>query len=156
MDHESAKLKLFEFIDGELAGEEADQVRNHVATCPECSVDAQFWKGASQSFRSDFVFPVPLGFSDRIMARIRESHSPKTAGSWLTDLLSLPRWETLAAAASLLLVFSDFIADRAQVYRSLGEEPAAILYNSKSAEQELVLGREIGREDLLAEAGFDE
>src|SRR4051812_25425715 len=111
MDHDNLKLKLFEFIDGELSGAEAAGMASHLEACPDCRADADLWMSVRQNFKSGFDLSPSYGFADRVLNRIRANSEKR---SFLADWLGLPRWEILASAASLLMVLSYFLADQAQ------------------------------------------
>ena len=156
MDHESMKIKLFELLDGELGREEADQVAKHLEICPNCRIEAQEWKSARQTFRSGFAFSVPMGFSDRVMRKIREREvfTLKPLRSFLLDFISLPRWEVLAASATFFVVLSYFMIHSAHVSKIGSENPITLVYNSQGPEQTLILRKEIDKESLFQMA-FD-
>jgi anti-sigma factor RsiW len=89
--------QLMSLLRGELAAEEARELRARMRREPELAADyrrlEQTWNGLELPPSS----PVPPGFTSRVMARVR---SERTSGS--LSWASAPTWVRATAAASLV------------------------------------------------------
>src|SRR5262245_8324708 len=82
-------------VDEELAPEEADRVRAHVASCAECTRTLESQKGLSRLLQDNLVrYEAP----DVLKARIRSALSAESAVSDAGRPSGLRRWVGLAAA----------------------------------------------------------
>ena len=93
------------FLDGELGREQKTELQAHMAVCPEC-----------QRFFDDLVAihealmdadgeetPVPEGFADQVMARVRETRQD-AAEAVPEKVIRFPHWRRWAAMAACCAV----------------------------------------------------
>ena len=93
------------FLDGELGREQKAELQAHMAVCPEC-----------QRFFDDLVaihealmdadgeeVPVPEGFADQVMARVRETRQD-AAEAAPAKVIRFPHWRRWAAMAACCAV----------------------------------------------------
>jgi anti-sigma factor RsiW len=88
---------LMRLLHGELPAEEARELRARMWREPELAEDYRRLERTWSGLELPPAAPVPLGFTGRIMARVR---GEKAAGS--LSWASAPRWVRVTAAASLV------------------------------------------------------
>ncbi len=95
------------YVDGELSGEEAARVRNHVAECPGCRTYVEGALAIRAAFPDVEETAVPEGFAEGVMAAVRKSEerrqeeavtATRKNGYWKRVLLPL------AACFALVLI----------------------------------------------------
>lgn len=121
---EGYEVWISAFLDGELSGEERTELMAHMTDCRRC-----------QQYFNDLVAihdaldreeaPVPEGFADRVMARVRETEQERPQKT-----ISFPHWRqwtALAACCALALLglwsFRSAKGDRAAQDISLASIP---------------------------------
>ncbi len=142
MDHAVLKEKVFALYDGELSGEERQQVGAHLQECAECRGRVERWTAVAKVF---FKEPRPLAsefFVQRVMDRIGLLNRPRPALQWNIAW----RWlvPALGATAALLLMLNQ-PAQRAVSIETLllgnTEEPVSwMLLSDQKPTKEEVLG----------------
>lgn len=90
------------YVDGELSEEEAARVREHLESCPGCRRYVDEALAIRAAFPGVEDTPVPEGFSEGVMAAVRELEEKKTAGHrrvyWQKVLLPLAACFALVVA----------------------------------------------------------
>lgn len=77
MKCEYCREKLWEFLDGTLPEEEAQELRAHLTECPACAEEAKLVKDLSCTLRDLPEEELPEGFHDELMLKLsRESKLP--------------------------------------------------------------------------------
>jgi len=104
MKHDKIQTKLLLWLDGDLAPAEADEVRRHIAECPDCAARsaalAVAWGVAKRSPR---VKP-DSGLRARILAEVERAERPQGwLAVWLAAIAQV-RFQAATAAAVLLCV----------------------------------------------------
>ena len=96
-NHETYAALLDAFIDGELSEREAEQVRAHLASCPECQAYVSDAFAMREAFPDVEETVVPDGFEERVMSAL-----PPRQISWRAQWkkVVLP----LAACAAVVLL----------------------------------------------------
>ena len=150
MDHNTFKSRLYEFYDGELAGEEAQIFSKHLSSCRQCQSEIKLWKSASQAFFKKPEVQVLSGFSQRVMNKIlqKTEKGRKSQRISILDYLALPQWEMITAFSVAVFIFSYFSVHYLKQERTAAN-PMAWVYNQAGAEQWLLSRKEIGKEDLV-------
>lgn len=90
------ELLISAFLDGELSGEERVELTDHLTVCPKCQQYFNDLAAMHDAFDRDEV-PVPEGFAQGVMARVRET--PQSGKG-----IRFPhwrRWTALAACCAL-------------------------------------------------------
>ena len=95
------------FIDGELVGDEAARVREHLACCPACAA----YVGDAMAIRAAFndidEIEVPDGLADGVMAAIRAHAVPqKKKNQWVKVAASLAACALIVFTAVRVMPFS--------------------------------------------------
>lgn len=95
------------FIDGELAGDEAARVREHLASCPACAAYAADAMAIRAAFGDIDETEVPEGLADGVMAAIRAHAVPqKKKTQWVKAAASLAACALIVFAAVRVMPFS--------------------------------------------------
>lgn len=95
------------FIDGELAGDEAARVREHLASCPACAAYAADAMAIRAAFGDMDETEVPEGLADGVMATIRAHAVPqKKKNQWVKVAASLAACALIVFAAVRVMPFS--------------------------------------------------
>lgn len=95
------------FIDGELAGDEAARVREHLASCPACAAYAADAMAIRAAFGDMDETEVPEGLADGVMATIRAHAVPqKKKNRWVKVAASLAACALIVFAAVRVMPFS--------------------------------------------------
>lgn len=95
------------FIDGELAGDEAARVREHLASCPACAAYAADAMAIRAAFGDIDETEVPEGLADGVMAAIRAHAVPqKKKNQWVKAAASLAACALIVFAAVRVMPFS--------------------------------------------------
>jgi len=102
MDCRDLRETISAFVDGEIPAEEAERVREHIASCPECRAVEARMRSLGDGVRQ-LRPPVPDGFRNAVFARL------ESEGALPPKRKAAPaRWRRaavpLAAAAALALV----------------------------------------------------
>jgi anti-sigma factor RsiW len=95
------KLQLLRLLQGELPPERASGLRERLAREPELAAAWRRLESAWEGLTPPPAAPVPLGFSGRVMARVREQAAgvpPGNAISWA----AAPTWVRATCAAALV------------------------------------------------------
>jgi anti-sigma factor RsiW len=94
---EEARPLLEAYVDGELEAAAREQLRAHLALCPECEAEAAALLRLAAAFRAAApTHPMP----EAVRARIRTAVRREAAAS---EPAAAPAWRAVAYAASLLL-----------------------------------------------------
>jgi anti-sigma factor RsiW len=102
MNCKSVQTYLSAYLDGELAGPESLQVREHLGCCRECQTEEHQLRSLKSLLRSLPSFQPSAGFEDRLVATVISKREQ-------VSLLSMRfnwRWLGGLAAASVLAVFA--------------------------------------------------
>ena len=95
------------FIDGELVGDEAARVREHLACCPACAAYAADAMAIRAAFEDIDEIEVPDGLADGVMAAIRAHAVPqKKKNQWVKAAASLAACALIVFAAVRVMPFS--------------------------------------------------
>ena len=65
------------YVDGELAAGEAERVRTHLETCPDCRAYVDDALAIRAAFPTVEETPVPEGFAESILARLGDAPAPQ-------------------------------------------------------------------------------
>ena len=87
------------FLDGELSAEDRAGVAEHLASCPACQQYFDDLVAMHDAFDRIEEVPAPDGFTERIMAQVRET--PQAEGK---KTIPVPRWRRWAALAACCAV----------------------------------------------------
>lgn len=94
------------FIDGELAGDEAARVREHLASCPACAAYVADAMAIRAAFGDIDETQVPEGLADGVMAVIRAHAVPQKKNSqWVKVAASLAACAVIVFAAVRVMPF---------------------------------------------------
>lgn len=85
--------------DGELSDEEERELEEHLAACPDCRAAGAQLAALRDAFPELEEVPVPEGFAQGVMDRIRAEASPK-----VIPLFKRPQFRALAGLAACLVV----------------------------------------------------
>lgn len=92
---EKYELLISAFLDGELSEAERADVAEHLADCPGCQRYFDDLVAMHDAFGQEEEVPVPEGFAEGIMARVRET--PQRGEK---KVLPFPHWKRWAALAA--------------------------------------------------------
>ena len=149
------------FVDGELSPDEMARVQAHLDGCPACRAYVDDALAIRAAFPDAEDTPVPDGFSESVMARIRaETVSQKRKNRpWLKALASL------AACCAIVLLAAPMFAHGSKTEAAPAEAPAAAADTAASTERamEFALTEEApagesaeeSREDLASSKLYD-
>ena len=155
------------FIDGELSPEEMARVQAHLDECPACRAYVDDALAIRASFPDAEDTPVPDGFAESVMARIRAEAASqaeaapqkKTSRPWLKALASL------AACCAIVLLAAPMFSHSSKTEAAPAEAPAAAADTAASTERamEFALTEEApagesaeeSREDLASSKLYD-
>ena len=87
------------FLDGELSAEDRAKAAEHLASCPACQQYFDDLVAMHDAFDQIEDVPVPEGFAEQIMARVRET--PRAEAK---KIIPIPRWRRWAALAACCAV----------------------------------------------------
>lgn len=88
------------FLDGELSGTEQAELREHMAGCRRCQQYFDDLVAIHEALDQGDEVPVPEGFEDRIMARVRETAQEGRPAK----MIRFPQWRRWAALAACCAV----------------------------------------------------
>ena len=149
------------FVDGELSPDEMARVQAHLDACPACRAYVDDAMAIRAAFPDAEDTPVPDGFSESVMARIRaETVSQKRKNRpWLKALASL------AACCAIVLLAAPMFSHSSKTEAAPAEAPAAAADTAASTERamEFALTEEApagesaeeSREDLASSKLYD-
>ena len=114
--HAEVRSRLSPFMDGELSGNEAAEIRSHLAGCAECREAEVRLATLRREVRGALPNPaVPAGLADRVRATIRSDGAPARRVP--------PRWvHVWAIAASIAVVVAAGLGYQAGRARSAIED----------------------------------
>ena len=117
------------FVDGELSPDEMARVQAHLDACPACRAYVDDALAIRAAFPDAEDTPVPDGFSESVMARIRaETVSQKRKNRpWLKALASL------AACCAIVLLAAPMFAHGSKTEAAPAEAPAAAAASTERA-----------------------
>ena len=117
------------FVDGELSPDEMARVQAHLDGCPACRAYVDDALAIRAAFPDAEDTPVPDGFSESVMARIRaETVSQKRKNrSWLKALASL------AACCAIVLLAAPMFSHGSKTEAAPAEAPAAAAASTERA-----------------------
>ena len=117
------------FVDGELSPDEMARVQAHLDACPACRAYVDDAMAIRATFPDAEDTPVPDGFSESVMARIRaETVSQKRKNRpWLKALASL------AACCAIVLLAAPMFAHGSKTEAAPAEAPAAAAASTERA-----------------------
>lgn len=87
------------FLDGELSGAEQAELRRHMAGCRRCQQYFDDLVAIHEALDQEDEVPVPEGFEERLMARMRETAQERPA-----KVIRFPQWRRWAALAACCAV----------------------------------------------------
>ena len=90
---------ISDFLDGELSAEDRAEVAEHLASCPACQQYFDDLVAMHDAFDQIEEAPVPDGFAEQIMARVRET--PQTEEKKVIPFPHWRRWAALAACCAI-------------------------------------------------------
>lgn len=90
---------ISDFLDGELSAEDRAEVAEHLASCPACQQYFDDLVAMHDAFDQIEEVPVPDGFAEQIMARVRET--PQTEEKKVIPFPHWRRWAALAACCAI-------------------------------------------------------
>ena len=103
---EADKVQLLRLLHGELPPERASALRQRLVREPELAAAWRRLESAWERLAPPPPTPVPLGFSGRVMARVRERAAGPaplgTAGGPAVTWAAAPTWVRASCAAALL------------------------------------------------------
>lgn len=102
MKCKKARQNIILYLYDELTDKEKNQLKAHLAECPECAKELEETRRALNLVNEAEPDELPEGSWDQCWEEIRSGISPKSKKSFLS--LPIPRWA--AAAASVLFVFA--------------------------------------------------
>ena len=155
------------FVDGELSPDEIARVQAHLDACPACRAYGDDALAIRASFPDAEDTPVPDGFAESVMARIRAEAASqaeaapqkKTSRPWLKALASL------AACCAIVLLAAPMFSHSSKTEAAPAEAPAAAADTAASTERamEFALTEEApagesaeeSREDLASSKLYD-
>ena len=155
------------FVDGELSPGEMARVQAHLDECPACRAYVDDALAIRASFPDAEDTPVPDGFAESVMARIRAEAASqaeaapqkKTSRPWLKALASL------AACCAIVLLAAPMFSHSSKTEAAPAEAPAAAADTAASTERamEFALTEEApagesaeeSREDLASSKLYD-
>ena len=155
------------FVDGELSPDEMARVQAHLDGCPACRASVDDALAIRASFPDAEDTPVPDGFAESVMARIRAEAASqaeaapqkKTSRPWLKALASL------AACCAIVLLAAPMFSHSSKTEAAPAEAPAAAADTAASTERamEFALTEEApagesaeeSREDLASSKLYD-
>ena len=155
------------FVDGELSPDEMARVQAHLDECPACRAYVDDALAIRASFPDAEDTPVPDGFAESVMARIRAEAASqaeaapqkKTSRPWLKALASL------AACCAIVLLAAPMFPHSPKTEAAPAEAPAAAADTAASTERamEFALTEEApagesaeeSREDLASSKLYD-
>lgn len=118
------RLDISAFVDGQLAAEKSEQIRQHLNSCTECRDFHSDLLAAHEVFEraGQLRLDPPAHLWTRIEARLREKEAAPTLGRRLAALLTAPRYG-YATAVTMLVVSLFLVANRQDelARRSLAE-----------------------------------
>ena len=104
---------LEEFIDGELAGDDLEQVNNHLVICQRCSSQLESMTAEMEVYaRYDRELEIAPSMWQAIAARTVsesravDSHSPRGFSEWFTGLFTAPRFRYAFSGALAVAVIA--------------------------------------------------
>ena len=117
------------FVDGELSPDEMARVQAHLDGCPACRAYVDDALAIRAAFPDAEDTPVPDGFSESVMARIRaETVSQKRKNRpWLKALASL------AACCAIVLLAAPMFSHGSKTEAAPAEAPAAAAASTERA-----------------------
>ena len=123
------------FVDGELSPDEMARVQAHLDGCPACRAYADDALAIRASFPDAEDTPVPDGFAESVMARIRAEAASqaeaapqkKTSRPWLKALTSL------AACCAIVLLAAPMFSHGSKTEAAPAEAPAAAAASTERA-----------------------
>lgn len=105
MNHERVHTLLSLYVEGDLTGEEREEVEAHLSQCEECAREVRSLRRMRKALGGLAEVDVPLGFRDAVWRTIDAEPAWRT---WLRRIVLLPprRFpiEGLAAASALVLI----------------------------------------------------
>ena len=155
------------FVDGELSPDEMARVQAHLDGCPACRAYVDDALAIRASFPDAEDTPVPDGFAESVMARIRAEAASqaeaapqkKTSRPWLKALASL------AACCAIVLLAAPMFSHSSKTEAAPAEAPVAAADTAASTERamEFALTEEApagesaeeSREDLASSKLYD-
>ena len=144
------------FVDGELSPDEMARVQAHLDGCPACRAYVDDALAIRASFPDAEDTPVPDGFAESVMARIRAEAASqaeaapqkKTSRPWLKALASL------AACCAIVLLAAPMFSHSSKTEAAPAEAPAAAADTGASTER--VMGFAYTAEKATAEESAEE
>ena len=92
---EEYEALISDFLDGELSAADQSEVAEHLASCPACQKYFDDLVAMHDAFDQIEDVPVPEGFAEQVMARVRETPQAETK-----KIIFFPNWKRWAALAA--------------------------------------------------------
>ncbi|MDB4948339.1 MAG: hypothetical protein JWM27_988 [Gemmatimonadetes bacterium] len=92
-----AVSQLWEYLDGELRGADAETIREHLETCARCCPHTDFQRAYQRFLARTADMPVPPGLRRRVFEAILAEDAGSSAGSSAEGRgVRRPRWDVRA------------------------------------------------------------
>lgn len=122
MTHEELKALIAPYVLGAVSTEEERAVRSHIMSCEDCMHEVEGMSGAAAALALAVdEAPVPAGFADSVLARVR-SERPATAAApdkadWWFRWRKVVTGVAVASVAATVVLASALLALRGEVRR---------------------------------------
>ncbi|MCX6031688.1 MAG: anti-sigma factor [Chloroflexi bacterium] len=87
--HENYTALMSLLLDREATAAEERELRTHLATCPACALTWDRWRVLDRRLTNAPLLAPPVGFTDRVLARLHERRQRSTWQKWLGSGLVL-------------------------------------------------------------------
>jgi anti-sigma factor RsiW len=148
MDHERVRTLLSLYVEGDLAGEEREEVESHLSQCEECAREVRSLERMHETLGGLAEVEAPLGFRDAVWRKIDAEPGWRR---WLRRLVLLTPQrlpiEGLAAASALVLIVAVSYLVSTHLMRGRRPEEAVLLTGRGALEEE------VGRETVEEKKG---
>ena len=143
---------ISDFLDGELSAEDRARVAEHLASCPACQQYFDDLVAMHDAFDRIEEVPVPDGFTERVMARVRET--PQTEEK---KIIPFPRWRRWAALAACCAIaaLGLWSAQRTALPQKVSRQ-TALAESASSMARDADLEEIIATDDALVALMMDE
>ena len=100
------RTMISQYVDDELGPDEKKLFTSHIQTCRACKEELEAIQSVHQLFASAEMYPAPLGFATRVMARLEEPEETVLSRLWgfLTGRPFFLRTVEVAFAMVIMLI----------------------------------------------------